>query len=192
MRLDSLIGERLGRYQIEAIIGRGGMAAVYRAFDPALKRQVALKVLYPQFLADPDLVERFRREAVTAAALDHPNIMPIYDAGEADGLVYLAMKLLPGPSLAELLIREGRLPLPRVVTIASEVAAALDEAHKEGVVHRDIKPGNVIFDRHARAILTDFGIAKSLEGASLTESSVMRSEERRVGKECRSRWSPYH
>lgn len=173
MRLDSLIGERLGRYQIQALIGRGGMAAVYRAYDPALQRAVALKVLYPQFLADADLVERFRREAVTAAALDHPNIMPIYDVGEADGLVYLAMKLLPGPSLADLLQREGRLPLPRVVAIISEIAAALDEAHKEGVVHRDIKPGNVIFDRHERAILSDFGIAKSLEGTSMTESSVV-------------------
>ncbi len=173
MRLDALIGERLGRYQIEALIGRGGMAAVYRAFDPALQRSVALKVLYPQFLADADLVERFRREAVTAARLDHPNIAPIYDVGEADGLVYLAMKLLPGPSLADLLQREGRLPAARVVSIAAEIAAALEEAHREGIVHRDVKPGNVIFDRNEHAILTDFGIAKSLEAASLTESSVV-------------------
>src|SRR3712207_4547967 len=131
MRLDALIGERLGRYQVEALIGRGGMAAVYRAFDPALQRNVALKVLYPQFLADSDLVERFRREAVTAAGLDHPNIAPIYDVGDADGLVYLAMKLLPGPSLAELLQREGRLPLARVVTVAGEIAFALEEAHAQ-------------------------------------------------------------
>ena len=173
MRLDTLIGERLGRYQIEALLGRGGMAAVYRAFDPALQRQVALKLLYPQFLADPLLVERFRREAITAAGLDHPHIAPIYDVGEADGIVYLAMKLLPGPSLAELLQREGRLPHARVVGLAAELASALDEAHREGIVHRDIKPGNVLFDRHGRAILTDFGIAKSLESSALTETSVL-------------------
>lgn len=173
MRLDALIGERLGRYQIEALIGQGGMAAVYRAFDPALQRAVALKVLYPQYLADADLVERFRREAVTAAGLDHPNIAPIYDVGEVDGLVYLTMKLLPGPSLAELLQREGRLPLARLVPIMHEIASALEEAHKAGVIHRDIKPGNVIFDRHGRALLTDFGIAKSLQSAALTQSSML-------------------
>lgn len=173
MRLDMLIGEHLGRYQIEALLGRGGMAAVYRALDPALQRAVALKVLYPQFLADPELVERFRREAITAAALDHPHIVPIYDVGEADGMVYLAMKLLPGPSLADVLQHEGRLPLARVAGLANEIAAALDEAHHEGIVHRDIKPGNVLFDRHGRAILTDFGIAKSLESTALTETSVL-------------------
>lgn len=173
MRLEGLIGQHLGRYQIEALIGRGGMAAVYRAVDPALQRPVALKVLYPQYLADPSLVERFRREAITAASLDHPFIAPIYDVGEADGLVYLAMKLLPGPSLAELLQREGRLPLQQVAVLTSEIASALDEAHAHGIVHRDIKPGNVLFDARGRAMLTDFGIAKSLESSSLTESSVI-------------------
>src|SRR4028119_1667119 len=135
MRLDALIGQHLGRYQIEALIGRGGMAAVYRAFDPALQRNVALKVLYPQYLADPSLIERFRREAITAASLDHPYIAPIYDVGDADGLVYLAMKLLPGPSLAELLQREGRMPLSSAAVLVAEVAAALDEAHAHGIVH---------------------------------------------------------
>ena len=173
MRLEGLIGQHLGRYQIEALIGRGGMAAVYRAFDPALQRNVALKVLYPQFLADPSLIERFRREAITAASLDHPYIAPIYDVGDADGLVYLAMKLLPGPSLAELLQREGRMPLSSAAVLVAEVAAALDEAHAHGIVHRDIKPGNVLFDARGRAMLTDFGIAKSLESSSLTETSVI-------------------
>ncbi len=173
MRLEGLIGQYLGRYKIEALIGRGGMAAVYRAFDPALQRNVALKVLYPQYLADPSLVERFRREAITAASLDHPYIAPIYDVGEVDGLVYLAMKLLPGPSLAELLQREGRMPISRVAILISEVASALEEAHAHGIVHRDIKPGNVLFDARGRAMLTDFGIAKSLESSSLTESSVI-------------------
>lgn len=173
MRLDDLVNTTLGRYQVEALIGRGGMAAVYRAFDPALERPVALKVLYPQFLADADLVARFRREAVTAARLDHPHIAPIYDVGEANGLVYLALKILPGPSLAELLQQQGRLPPAKVVALAEEIASALDEAHRHGIVHRDIKPGNVLFDARGRAMLTDFGIAKSLDSAGLTETSVI-------------------
>lgn len=123
MRLDSLLNTTVGRYQVEAVIGRGGMAAVYRALDPALQRHVALKVLYPQFVADDDLVRRFRQEAITAARLDHPHIAPIYDVGEADGLVYIALKLLPGPSLAERLQREGRLPPAEVVAIAQASGA---------------------------------------------------------------------
>ncbi len=173
MRLEDLVNTTLGRYQIEALIGQGGMAAVYRAFDPALQRHVALKVLYPQYLNDTDLVERFRREAITAARLDHPHIAPIYDVGEAGGLVYLALKLLPGPSLADVLQRQGRILAAQVAQWAADIAAALDEAHRQGVVHRDIKPGNVLFDSRSRAILTDFGIAKSLDAPGLTESSVI-------------------
>lgn len=173
MRLNDLINKELGRYRVEMLIGRGGMAAVYRAFDTRLHRHVALKVLYPQYLADADIVERFRREAITAAQLDHPHIAPIFDVGEADGLSYLAMKLLPGPSLAEVLQHEQRLSPDRAVALAYEIAAALDEAHGCGIIHRDIKPGNVLFDERGRAILTDFGIAKSLDAPSLTESSVI-------------------
>jgi len=173
MRLNDLINQEVGPYRIEALLGRGGMAAVYRAFDTRLQRHVALKLLYPQYLADPDIVQRFHREAVTAAQLDHPHIAPIFDVGESDGLHYLAMKLLPGPSLAELLQREGRFSLSRTVTLLQELAAALDEAHQHGIVHRDIKPGNVLFDAKGRAVLTDFGIAKSLDAPALTETSVI-------------------
>ncbi len=173
MHLNDLINRELGRYRVEALIGRGGMAAVYRAFDTRLQRHVALKVLYPQYLADNDIVERFRREAVTAAQLDHPHIAPIYDVGDADGMFFLTMKLLPGPSLAEVLQREQRLPPERVVKLAHEIAAALDEAHRQGIVHRDIKPGNVLLDERGHAVLTDFGIAKSLDAPGLTESSVI-------------------
>ncbi len=173
MRLNDLINKELGRYRVEALIGRGGMAAVYRAFDTRLQRHVALKVLYPQYLADDDIVERFRREAITAAQLDHPHIAPIYDVGDAEGLFFLTMKLLPGPSLAELLQREQRLPADRVVRLASELADALDADHQRGIIHRDIKPGNVLFDERDKALLTDFGIAKSLDAPALTESSVI-------------------
>lgn len=173
MRLNDLLNRQLGPYRIEALIGRGGMAAVYRAFDTRLQRHVALKMLYPQYLADTDIVERFRREAITAAQLDHPHIAPIYDVGEDDGLVYLAMKLLPGPSLADVLQREQRIPPERVAVLVTQIAAALDEAHQHGIIHRDIKPGNVLLDSRGNAILTDFGIAKSLDAPSLTESSVI-------------------
>ena len=110
MRLEDLHGRRLGRYEIIALIGRGGMAAVYRAHDTALRRDVALKVLYPQYGGDTALLERFQREAVTAARLDHPNIVPIYDVGESSGMVYIAMKLLDGRSMADLLERPGNEP----------------------------------------------------------------------------------
>lgn len=173
MRLNDLINQHIGHYRVEALLGRGGMAAVYRAFDTRLHRHVALKVLYPHYVADPDIIERFRREAITAAQLDHPHIAPIYDVGEADGIHFLTMKLLPGPSLADALQREGRLAPARAVALAYEVAAALDEAHARGIVHRDIKPGNVLFDDRGRAVLTDFGIAKSLDAPALTESSVI-------------------
>ncbi|HEY0735354.1 MAG TPA: protein kinase [Herpetosiphonaceae bacterium] len=173
MRLNDLLNRQLGPYRIEALIGRGGMAAVYRAFDTRLQRYVALKMLYPQYLADTDIVERFRREAITAAQLDHPYIAPIYDVGEDDGLVYLAMKLLPGPSLADVLQREQHLPPERVAALIQQIASALDEAHQHGIIHRDIKPGNVLLDSRGNAILTDFGIAKSLDAPSLTESSVI-------------------
>src|SRR6188768_3290749 len=111
MRLEDLQGRRIGRYEIVELLGRGGMAAVYRAHDTALRRDVALKVLYPQFGGDRTLIERFEREAVLAASLDHPNIVPIYDVGEANGLVYIAMKLLGGLPLADVLRSRGRLTL---------------------------------------------------------------------------------
>lgn len=182
MRLEDLQGRRLGRYEIKSLLGRGGMAAVYRAHDTALRRDVALKFLYPQYGADRTLIERFEREAVLAAGLDHPNIVPIYDVGEADGLVYIAMKLLGGRSLADELRRRGALPLDEVVPIVEQIAAALDYAHARNIVHRDIKAGNILLEDDAtglfggpRAILTDFGIAKSLapDASGLTGTGVL-------------------
>lgn len=173
MRPEDLIGKQLGRYTVTKLLGRGGMAAVFEAEDSILRRPVALKVLYGQFLGDAGLVERFRREAIIAARLEHPSIVPIYDVGEADGVVYIAMKLLSGRSLQDELLTVGDLDPERVVAIVRQVAAALDYAHGRGVVHRDIKPGNVMLDDNGGVILTDFGIAKSLDAPGMTSTGVI-------------------
>ncbi|MEN9937650.1 MAG: hypothetical protein RLZZ387_4229 [Chloroflexota bacterium] len=183
MRLEELIGRRLARYDIIELLGRGGMAAVYRARDTALQRDVALKVLYPHYTYDQGLIERFQREAVVAARLDHPGIVPIYDVGEADGLTYIAMKLLGRRSLADLLRERDTLTPEQLAPIVDQIAAALDYAHQRGVVHRDIKPANIILDEHlgqdegrgadARAVITDFGIARSLDTPGTTGTGMM-------------------
>lgn len=173
MRIEDLIGKQLGRYKITRILGRGGMAAVFEADDTILRRPIALKVLYAQYVADADLVERFRREAILAARLEHTNIVPIYDVGESDGVVYIAMKLLSGRSLQDTLLIDSSMSPEQVGEIVRQVASALDYAHGRGVIHRDIKPGNVMLDDNNQVILTDFGIAKSLDTPGLTSTGVM-------------------
>ncbi|MGQ9547152.1 MAG: serine/threonine-protein kinase [Roseiflexus sp.] len=194
MRLEELAGRRIGRYEVIALLGQGGMAAVYRARDTVLQRDVALKVLYPQFLSDATLVERFRREAVLAARLDHPGIVPIYDIGEIEGTAFIAMRLLNGPSLADVLRVRQRLTVDETIALLDQIAAALDYAHARGVIHRDIKPANIILEGLSipwdgrnpallesvqltvptmRAILTDFGIAKALDAPGTTTTGVL-------------------
>src|SRR5579864_1183680 len=132
------------RYELTHLIARGGMAQVYRARDRQLDRTVALKVLFPELSVDPNFVERFRREAQAAANLTHPNIVSIYDWGEAGSTYFIVMEYVEGRPLSELLREEGRVPAVRAATVAADVAAALGFAHRSGVIHRDVKPGNVL------------------------------------------------
>ncbi|MBC8089810.1 MAG: protein kinase [Phycisphaerae bacterium] len=163
-----------GSYTIESEIGRGGMAVVYAARDTKLRRIVALKVLPPDLAFRADVRARFVREAQTAAGLNHPNIVPIYAVDERDGMVYFAMSLINGETLATQLIREPRPAIQVVESILVQVADALAYAHVSGVVHRDIKPDNVLIDAETgRATVTDFGIARALEGGSrLTQTGI--------------------
>ena len=156
---DPLIGRTLGKYLVQQAIGRGGMARVYRASDMVLQRSVALKVLTPALSADPDFAKRFEREAITAANLRHPAIVTIFDVGEADGLRYIAMEYISGRTLEDVLREQRRLDLPLSTAILDPVADALDFAHAAGMVHRDIKPHNILLDTDGRVVLTDFGIA---------------------------------
>lgn len=157
-------GARLGPYEILDYVGRGGMGAVYKGYDPALKRYVALKVLPAEVLHDASFAERFRREAEIWARLDHPSIVPVYFAGIEEGLPFLAMKFVVGGALSDLL-KQGLLPPERVTAILVDVASALDHAHSLGIVHRDVKPANVLLGEDGRAYLTDFGIARVVAGS---------------------------
>jgi formylglycine-generating enzyme required for sulfatase activity len=160
--------QALGKYEIVEEVGRGGFATVYKAIDTTLNRTVALKVLAAPPPGDPTFLDRFRREAQTAANLKHPNIVAIYEVAEIEGRYCLAMEFLPGRTLAQILQEEGALPLRRVAEITQQLASALDYAHARGFVHRDIKPSNVIVDDQGGVTLTDFGTVKPAEGKRLT------------------------
>ena len=151
-------------YTIESLVARGGMGVVYRASDPSLNRSVALKLIAPELAEDDQFRRRFLRESQLAASLDHPNVVPIYAAGEHDGTLYLAMRFVDGRDLRTLLRRDGTLAPQRSLPILAQVAAALDAAHRRGLVHRDVKPGNVLVDEDGHVYLTDFGVSKQLGG----------------------------
>jgi len=163
------------QYEIGRLLGRGGMGAVYLAREKALERAVAIKVLPPETATDADTRERFRREARTAAKLTHANIVPLHTFGDVEGMLYFVMGYVKGESLAERMRREGKLPEEDVRRILAEVADALHYAHKQGVVHRDIKPDNILIDDESgRPMLTDFGVAKArASGATLTEAGAV-------------------
>jgi serine/threonine-protein kinase len=166
MSIPDLPGTILGGYEIRALLGSGGMASVYRGFDPNLQRPVAIKVLASAAAAIPGFAERFRQEARLIANLRHPHIVQVYDFGEQQGLTYMVQELLPGPTLeqymADLAARGTPLPPAKVVKIISQLASALDAAHAAGVIHRDVKPGNALWNATGALVLTDFGIAKNI------------------------------
>jgi len=165
--------QKIGRYEIKSELGRGGMASVYLAYDPAFKREVAVKVLPREFLHDPTFRARFEREAQIIGALEHPAIVPVYDFGEDDGQPYIVMRYMSGGSLSER-VRRGPLSLHETARILQRISPALDEAHRRGVIHRDLKPGNILFDQYDEAYLSDFGIAKLAEsGSTLTGTGVI-------------------
>jgi serine/threonine-protein kinase len=152
-----------GRYRIEAEIGAGGMSTVYLAFDTTLERPVAVKVLHSEISQDASALERFRREARTVAQLSHPNIVMVIDAGEDDGRPYIVFEHIQGETLKERIRRTGPLPVSEAVAYAIEIGRALEAAHERQLVHRDVKPHNVLIDEEGRAKVTDFGIARNLE-----------------------------
>jgi eukaryotic-like serine/threonine-protein kinase len=164
-----VVGELIaGRYELEELVGSGGMASVYRAHDRLLERWVALKILHEHFLRDEDSVERFLREARSVAQLTHPNIVTVIDRGEQDGRPYIVFEYVEGENLKQLVARQGALPVPQALDLALQVARALEAAHDRGVVHRDVKPQNVLLAEEGRAKVTDFGIARARDTEGLT------------------------
>src|SRR5687767_2383457 len=163
---------QLSRYELIAEIGRGGMGVVYRAYEAALDRTIALKVLAPELANQPGFVARLRREAISAARLRHPNIALLYEFGQADDTAFLAMEYLPGRSLRQLL-EPGPLPFERALAILDQIGQALDYAHSMGIVHRDVKPSNILVGSRDHAVLIDFGLAEMAESSLLTSDGAV-------------------
>ncbi|HYY34607.1 MAG TPA: protein kinase [Gaiellaceae bacterium] len=171
----SLNGQRIGgRYEVEELVGTGGMSSVYRARDTVLERPVALKILHEHFSSDPEYVERFRREARAIARMNHPNIVTVIDRGEFKDRQFIVFEHVDGETLKDVVAREGPLPVPQALALTQQVALALAFAHEHGVVHRDVKPQNVLLDENGTAKVTDFGIARSIDPEdALTETGTL-------------------
>jgi eukaryotic-like serine/threonine-protein kinase len=161
------------RYELKYVLGTGGMSSVYCAFDTLLERNVALKVLHDQYGDDEEYVERFRREARSVAQLSHPNIVTVIDRGEEDGKQFIVFEVIEGDNLKELVERGGPLPVRRALELGLEVGRALAFAHGQGLIHRDVKPQNVLLNDEGHAKVTDFGIARSLDGVGHTETGTV-------------------
>ena len=175
--MTDLEGTTLGRYRVLARLGRGGMADVYKGFQPSLDRYVAIKVLHPSMVDDKEFVGRFQREAKSVAALRHPNIIQVFDYDSQGDTYYMVMEYIDGPTLKaaleEVHRRREQVPLEVALRIVSDVGGALSYAHEAGVVHRDVKPANILLDRSGRIILTDFGVAKILTGTKVTVTGTV-------------------
>jgi serine/threonine protein kinase len=178
VRDDGVVGSRVAGYTIESVLGRGGMGIVYLARQRSPDRRLALKLINPAFADDESFRERFLKEATAAAAIDHPHILPVYDAGESDGVLFIAMRLVEGEDLRAILRAPGRLGLDRIVTIIGQVGEALDAAHARGLVHRDVKPGNILLASKAETddpdfcYLTDFGVSAWMTSSAATMTSA--------------------
>src|ERR1700756_1875328 len=162
-------GTKLGSYEIRSPLGRGGMGEVYRAADSKLGRDVALKVILPEFAQDAQLMARFHREAQVLASLNHPNIAHIYGFEESDTIHALVMELIEGPTLADR-IAQGAIPIAEALPIANQIAEALEAAHEQGIIHRDLKPANIKVRDDGFVKVLDFGLAKALEPMTPTRS----------------------
>lgn len=161
------------RYQILETIGSGGMASVYKAYDAILNRHVAVKVLRPQFSDDEEFIRRFRREAQAATSLSHPNVVSIYDVGEEADLYYIVMEYVEGPTLKQLIGQKGTLSLTETVDIMEQITSAISHAHENHIVHRDIKPHNILLSKKGEAKVTDFGIARAMTSATITHTNTV-------------------
>ncbi len=169
-----MVGETIGgRYELEELVGHGGMSSVYKAHDSLLERNVALKVLHQQYNDDEEFVERFKREARSVAQLQHPNIVTVIDRGEEEGRQYIVFEFIDGENLKEHVVRKGRLDVREALGVGIEVARALAFAHQQGLVHRDVKPQNVLLNGDGRAKVTDFGIARSVDVEGMTSTGMV-------------------
>ncbi|MBA2331464.1 MAG: serine/threonine protein kinase [Actinobacteria bacterium] len=168
--MEKLIAER---YELKDAVGKGGMSTVYLAYDTQLERNVALKILHEHFSEDDDYVARFRHEARAAAQLSHPGIVTVIDRGEEDGRQFIVFEFVQGETLKDLVERGGPMPVRRVLEVALEVGRALSFAHQQGLIHRDVKPQNVLVNGEGRAKVTDFGIARSLDAVGQTETGTV-------------------
>src|SRR5512143_3651232 len=165
MSSDPYVGKRLGNYDIIRLIGKGGMAGVYEAHQPSMNRNVAIKLMAQSISEDPSFVQRFKNEAQLIARLEHAHILPVYDFGQEGGDLYIVMRYLDAGTLEDR-ITAGGMDVKEAVDIFTQLASAMDYAHSKGVIHRDLKPSNVLIDNQGNAFLSDFGIAKSLEGGT--------------------------
>jgi tetratricopeptide (TPR) repeat protein/predicted Ser/Thr protein kinase len=166
----SLLGNR---YEIMDVLGEGGMGAVYKARDRALDRFVAVKVIRPELAGQPEILQRFKQELILARKVTHRNVIRIFDLGEADGIKFITMEFIEGQDLKSVIARNGKLPLERAVSIIQQVCLALEAAHAEGVIHRDLKPQNIMVDQQDRAWVMDFGIARSIEFGGMTQTGAL-------------------